>query len=148
MIENTAQTVGTLLFYLCRLRATKADRFLEQIGLYRGQAHFLVILSRQDGMTHSEIAEKLEISPAAATKVIKRLEKLKYLRRQPDPSDERVSRLYLQEKGHAVINEIHSSFRQLDQIAFQGLSDQQLQTLCNLLTHVQSNLQSNKPVCE
>jgi hypothetical protein len=30
---------------------------MERIGLYRGQAILLMILSRHDGITHSEIAE-------------------------------------------------------------------------------------------
>ena len=68
--------IGPLMANIGRLHATRADRFMDRIGLFRGQAFLLMILSEQDGLTHSEIADKLEISPAAATKVIKRMEAL------------------------------------------------------------------------
>jgi DNA-binding MarR family transcriptional regulator len=84
---------------VCRLHHKRADQSMDQVGLYRGQAFLLMILSQHDGMTHSEIAENLEISPAAATKVIKRMEQAGYLQRQADPADERISRVYLQDKG-------------------------------------------------
>jgi DNA-binding MarR family transcriptional regulator len=87
---------GMLVGNIGRLHATLADQYMERIGLYRGQAILLLILSVQDGLTHSEIAEKLEVSPPAATKVIKRMEALNYVRRRPDPGDERVSRVFLE----------------------------------------------------
>jgi DNA-binding MarR family transcriptional regulator len=100
---------------------------MERIGLYRGQAILLMILSRHDGITHSEIAEKLRISPAAATKVIKRMEQAGYLQRQADPADERVSRIYLQDPGRALIAEIESVFGKLGRAMFEGVPERDLE---------------------
>jgi hypothetical protein len=44
---------GRQLFFVCRLRATRADQMMEQFGLYRGQARLLLILSHADGLTQS-----------------------------------------------------------------------------------------------
>jgi DNA-binding MarR family transcriptional regulator len=118
---------------------------MDRIGLYRGQAILLMILSHDDGMTHSEIAEKLEISPAAATKVIKRMEQAGYLRRQADPADERVSRVYLQDQGRALIAEIGRAFGELDREMFDGLPEPDLERFRDLLTHMQANLQRFQP---
>ena len=96
------QDLGRLLVNVCRLHRTRADQLMDRIGLFSGQAILLAILSQQHGMTHSEIAEKLEISPAAATKVIKRMEQAHYVQRRADPADERVSRVYLQAQGRKV----------------------------------------------
>ena len=74
MIDKTEFSLGRLFFHVCRLRATHADQLMDQVGLYRGQARALLILSHDDGIMHSHIAEKLGISPAATSKVIKRLE--------------------------------------------------------------------------
>jgi DNA-binding MarR family transcriptional regulator len=114
---------------------------MDRIGLYRGQAILLMILSHEDGMSHSEIAAKLQISPAAATKVIKRMEQAGYLQRRADPDDERVSRVYLQDKGRAVIAEIDRAFGELDRAMFDGLLESDLEQFRNLLTHMQANLQ-------
>lgn len=131
---------GMLMGNIGRLHHTRADHYMERIGLYRGQAILLMILSEQDGITHSEIAEKLEISPAAATKVIKRMELLKYVRRQPDPADERVSRVFLEEEGWAVIHQIRNGFEQIDQILLSNLSQDEQRTLIRLLLKVYESL--------
>lgn len=135
-------SLGRLLANLCRLQATRVDQLMEQIGLYRGQGMLLVILSRQDGLTHTEIAERLQISPSAATKVIKRLEMLNYLQRQPDPSDERISRVYLKPEGKAVIDQIHTAFQQINVVMSAGISTQEQQELRNLIGRIHANLEN------
>jgi DNA-binding MarR family transcriptional regulator len=145
MMDTNDLPLGRLLANIARLQATRADKIMGQICLYRGQAILLLTLSDQDGLTHSEIAEKLHFSPAAATKVIKRLEKLNYLQRQPDPSDERVSRVFLQEEGRAVTQQIHNAFRQVNQIMMTGISAEEQAVLRGLLTRLYTNLQ-NIPV--
>jgi len=118
---------------------------MDQIGLFRGQGMLLKFLSLYDGLTHSEIAEKLAISPAAVTKVIKRLEELFYLKRQPDPKDERISRVFIQPEGQKKIEEIHRIFQELDNTTFQNFSEDELEQLHGYLLRIQSNLQNNFP---
>ena len=139
------QETGRLLIDVCRLHHTRADQFMDQIGLFRGQAFLLMNLSQQDGMTHSEIARRLKISPAAATKVIKRMEQAGYVLRQPDPTDERVSRVFLQEKGRALIDQINHAFGDLDQMMLDGLSGGDLEMLRSLLTRMHANLHKFEP---
>ncbi len=132
--------LGMLLANIGRLHAKRADRFMERFGLYRGQAILLKILSEKDGLTHSEIAEKLEISPAAATKVIKRMDALHYVWRQPDPTDERISRVFIQEEGAAVVQQIENTFEQIDQILLSHLTPEEQRTLIQLLWKVYNSL--------
>lgn len=133
--------LGRLFFSIGRLQATRADQYMDQINLFRGQGMLLKFLARHNGITHSEIAEKLEISPAAVTKVIRRLEEQNYLKRQPDPNDDRISRVYIQPEGMNVAHEIHNIFCQLDDHMFQGFSEDELEQLHGYLLRMQSNLQ-------
>ena len=133
---------GRLLANICRLHATRADQLMDQIGLYRGQAILLLILSSQDGRTHTEIAQELHISPAATTKIIQRLEQSSYLERRPDPSDERVSRVYLLEDGRAVIQQIKDSFRQLDRATTANFTSEEQEILRDLLIRIFINLKA------
>ena len=139
------QELGRLLVSVCRLHHTRADQSMDKIGLYRGQARLLMTLSEQDGLSHSEIAEKLEISAPAATKVIQRMEEMYYVQRQADPADERVSRVYLQAQGHALIAEIRRAFGQLDRTMFNGLTELDLERFRDLLTQMQANLLRFEP---
>lgn len=145
MTQIAYQELGRLLVSICRLHHTRADHSMDKIGLYRGQARLLMTLSERNGLSHSEIAEKLEISAPAATKVIKRLEEAHYVQRQADPSDERVSRVYLQVQGHALIAEIHRTFGRLDRAMFNGLPEPDLERFRDILTRIQDNLQHFEP---
>ena len=145
MSDIAVQELGRLMVNVCRLHHTRADRAMDQIGLYRGQAFLLMTLSHQDGMTHSEISEILKISPAAATKVIKRMEQAHYVQRRADPDDERVSRVFLREKGRLLIDQIDHAFGELDRAMFDGLSEDELHQFSASLTRMLDNVQSYEP---
>jgi len=135
-----ANRLGPLLANIGRLHSRRADSFMEHLGLYRGQAFLLMILSHHDGLAHNEIAEKLEISPAAATKVIKRLEVLQYVQRVPDPSDERVSRVFLQDAGRAKIRQVRQVFEEINGVLVSGLTAEEQAALISLLGKVYNSL--------
>jgi DNA-binding MarR family transcriptional regulator len=145
MTPIVRQDLGRLLVSVCRLHHTRADQSMDRISLFRGQAVLLMILSRHDGMSHSQIAEALEISPAATTKVIKRMEQAGYLQRQGDPTDERVSRVYLCDAGRELIADIDRAFARLDEAMFAGLPESDLERCRDLLMHMQANLQQFQP---
>jgi len=145
MISIAYQDLGRLLVSVCRLHHTRADQSMDKIGLYRGQARLLMTLAQQDGMTHSEIAERLQISAPATTKVIQRMEEAEYVQRRADAADERVSRVYLRDKGRALTDQIHAAFGTLDRTMFAGLPDSDLERLRDLLTRMHANLHSYQP---
>lgn len=142
MIPSNDLPLGRLLANIARLQFSLTDQLMDQIGLYRGQAILLLIVSKNSGLTHSEISRKLQISPAATTKVIQRLEKLRYLQRRPDPDDERISRVFIQAEGQAVIEQIHEVFQELEDIILTGISNQEQDCLRALLTRIHANLQN------
>lgn len=137
--------VGHIVASIARLQANMADRCMEHIGLYRGQAFLLMILSREDGMNHSEIASRLEISPGAVTKVIKRLESAGYLERRADPTDERISRVFLREEGQNITHQIETAFDQIDQTLLVDLSPIEKEELTGLLKREYASLMSKAP---
>jgi DNA-binding MarR family transcriptional regulator len=137
------EQLGHLLMHVCRLRGKTADQFMEQNKIYRGQGLMLLFISEQQDLTHSEIAEHLNISPAAATKVIKRLEEEGYVQRQSDAKDERVSRVAILPEGLAAIDGIHASFKRLDEKTFLNFSENDLKQLDDYLHRILQNLQES-----
>lgn len=146
MTDPKNMPLGRLLANLGRQHAMRIDQRMEQVGLYRGQAILLLTLAEGDGkptrLTHSEIAERLHVSPAAASKVIKRMESLGYLQRTPDPLDERVSRVTLLEEGRAVVEDIHAVFQAINQRMVAGFSPEEQADLREFLLRMLNNLQA------
>jgi DNA-binding MarR family transcriptional regulator len=142
MIQSEEGKIGRRLMNVCRMRGKMADQLMENKRLFRGQGILLMVISQNGGLTQSEIADWLKISPAAATKVIKRLEQEGYLERRSDEKDDRVSRVFIRPEGLAVIEDVQSSFKRLDDKTFKGFTEEDLVNFSNFLVRIQENLQS------
>lgn len=142
MEKINEKSIGRLIGDINRLQGTQADKLMDSLGLFRAQGFILMVVSDNEGITHSELANELRISPAAASKVIKRLEEKGLLIRKPDPADERISRVFLLEDGRSVIDQIRQYFREIESVMLSDLSTQEKETLMNLLLKIYSNLQN------
>ncbi len=68
------------------------------------------------------------------------MEALNYVWRYPDPTDERISRVFLQAEGAAVVQQIENSFERIDQILLSNLTLAEQRTLTQLLWKVYASL--------
>jgi DNA-binding MarR family transcriptional regulator len=75
------------------------------------QALLQVYGSTSDGLRVSELADRLDIVPAFASNLIKKLIKRGLLKKGPDASDLRVTRLHITARGREICNRIDSEVR-------------------------------------
>ncbi len=134
------QSLDFLLAQVSRLHHHRAHELLDKLGLYRGQPPVLFALWEQEGLTHSELAERLGITPATTTRMLQRMEKAGFVQRQPDASDQRVSRVYLTEAGRAVRAELEAVWQQMELESFRGFSDEERVVLRSFLSRLRENL--------
>src|SRR6201993_5559851 len=83
--------LGFLIHDVSRLRRSAFDRVLKPLNVTRSQWWVLAYLSREDGVTQSQLAEELDLGKVAVGGLIDRLEKSGLVRRDPDPLDRRVN---------------------------------------------------------
>lgn len=124
--------VGHLHRHLVTLR-------LESLGLYRGQHRLISTLGNADGLTHSELAEALRISNATVSKMVQRMEQHGFVERCQDQHDQRVSRVFLTDKGHSIHQQMDKMFVQLQKDELEGFSDEEVDQLMVLLEKLNSN---------
>ena len=67
--------LGFLIHDVSRLRRSAFDRCLKPLNVTRSQWWVLAYLSREDGMTQSQLAEELDLGKVAIGGLIDRLEK-------------------------------------------------------------------------
>ncbi len=129
-----------LLVQVCRLHYLRAHELLEKIGLYRGQPPVLRALSEQEGLKHTELAERLRVTPATITRMLQRMEKAGFVERRPDPEDQRISRVYLTEAGRGVQSALREVVRTMEAETFAGFSQEEQALLRRLLEGIRDNL--------
>lgn len=138
-----SESIGALLVQICRAHRNKAQELLSRIDLYPGQEFLLINLWPHDGLTHTEVAENLCVQPATLTKMLDRLVKSGLVHRQPDLDDQRVSRIYLTEKGRDLLQPIEQVWEELEQISFANLTMEERLLLRRLLLQVYANLEGS-----
>ena len=136
----TSDSIGYLLVQTCKAHRALAEKLWSEIGLYVGQDMILRQLWDTEHMTQSELAERLCIQPATATKMLQRMERSGLIQRRNDPEDQRVSRVYLTDQGRALYQPYQELWDRLEQYAIAGLSLEERVLLRRLLMQVRDNL--------
>jgi DNA-binding MarR family transcriptional regulator len=135
-----SESIGALLVQICKAHRNKAQELLSRIDLYPGQEFLLLNLWPEDGLTHSEVAENLCVQPATVTKMLDRLVKTGLVQRLTDPDDQRVSRVYLTEKGRQLLAPIEQVWDELEQVSFANLTLEERLLLRRILMQIYENL--------
>ncbi len=84
-----------LMHELSRIISVHFDRVMDQHHLTHSQWWALMHVFEHDGATQSELATIMQLGRASAGSVIERLEAKGWVERRPDPTDNRVRRVYL-----------------------------------------------------
>jgi DNA-binding MarR family transcriptional regulator len=134
------EPLGKLLAGICRLNRGVMHTLWDELGLYRGQPFLLAVLWENEGITHSELARRIHVSPATVTNMIKRMEKGGLLERRPDERDQRVSHVHLTDAGRAIRQRVDERWREIETQVFGSFSDDELETLRALLQRVREEL--------
>jgi DNA-binding MarR family transcriptional regulator len=141
MIKNkTQESMDFLLVNVCHLHHSRAHQLLEAIGLYRGQPPVLFALWEQEGLTQTELAARLRVTPATITKMLQRMEKAGFIYRQPDSEDQRVSRVYLTEAGRAVQSRVEEVWSIMEAETFADFNLEERVLLRRFLLQMRENL--------
>lgn len=113
---------------------------LEEIGVYPGQPPMLFILNQEDGLSQKKLANKLKIKPSTITVMLKRMEKANLIVRKKDDKDQRVSRVYLTEKGKKVCEDTIKVVKQIERECFKDFTEEEKETLKSLFLKMKNNI--------
>ena len=132
--------LGFLIHDVSRLRRSAFDRCLKPLNVTRSQWWVLAYLSRQDGMTQSQLAEELDLGKVAVGGLIDRLEKGGLLRRDADLSDRRINRIFLEPKSKQLIARMRKVSHELNQQILDGVPHATLESTATTLGAMKRNL--------
>jgi len=134
--------IGTeiLLRQVGKAHSNKINQMLEEVGLHRGQPMMLLLLSRKDGVPQSALVRGLVVTPATVSTMVKRLEKTGFVVRKRDAEDERVTNIYLTDAGRAVSIQLNKLQKEIEEIVFEGFTDEEKETMHSYLNRVLENL--------
>ena len=132
------------LYYLFleiqRLHYHRGQMLLDEIGIYHGQPPMLFALNKKDGQSQRELSEILDIKPSTITVMLNRMEKTNLVRREQDTKDQRVSRVYLTDKGKETCEKSKKIIKKIENELFDNITIEEKVILRRLMIQMKGNL--------
>ena len=119
--------------------------FAKSTGLSMPQFSILMQLHHKGACGLSEISERFEVSPAAASQLVDKLVQSGYIQREEDPSDRRAKLLNLTEKGRELIRQgIDERYRWVEELAGRLTAEERMQVseALNIMTRAAEELEA------
>lgn len=138
--NNKEESLGFLFGEISRLHHSRAHSIFSEHGLHRGQHRILFILWHRDGVTQKELAEEINLAPATITDALQRMEKTGFIERRSDAEDQRVSRVYLTDKGRNLQMQVFNVFKFLEEESFKGFTIEEKVLLRRFFLQIRDNL--------
>ena len=121
----------------------KGNRFIiEQLkkngadGLVPSHGDILICLYEQDKMTMKDIADKIHRTRPTVTVLVDKLEKLGYIKREISQEDSRYTYIVLTKKGQDFMPIFEKISKDLNNLLYKNLTEQESNILENLLQKV------------
>ncbi len=131
----------SLLLLTTRLHHSEIERRIASMGIHHSQHRMLMLIARSDETnSQRELAEAMNISPAAVTATLKALEKAGCVERNMSEGDNRRNTVRITEEGLRTVAESRRMFDAMDQAALKGFSEQEIAELTGLLRRIADNL--------
>jgi len=115
----------------------------KEFDLTKGQYLYLVRVCENPGIIQEKLAEMIKVDRTTAARAIKKLEMSGFIEKQDDEKNKKIKRLYPTEKGETVYPFIKREHDYSDQVALEGFSESEVETIFNLLQRVRKNVEKD-----
>jgi DNA-binding MarR family transcriptional regulator len=135
-------SIGYQANHLARLFAQALAVRIVPHGVVPGQFAPLLALFEQDGLSQRELCDRVRIEQPTMANTLQRMERDGLVRRVPDPSDRRRTKVHLTEHARAIEQDLVCAALAVNGAATDGLTDAEITTYLDLTTRVIRNLEA------
>lgn len=98
------------------------------------------ILAKCEGVSMIDLVEYTHLSKPTVSLGLKKMEEMGLVKKESDPSDARISKIYLTEKGKELERRNFENLQSIDRHVMRGLSDEEIKTVTEILKKMRNNL--------
>lgn len=140
MSESKLSKAINMMIKTDHMHKAVIDCRVGSLGIHRTQHRILMHLARHEKLpSQKELAKHLDVTPAAVTGALKKIEKDGYVERTLG-HDNRYNELRITEKGRELVKKTRSLFCEVDSSMFDGFTDEELDTYISCLEKLQANI--------
>jgi MarR family transcriptional regulator, organic hydroperoxide resistance regulator len=117
-----------------------ADLAYRRHGVRNGQQFILMCLWDEDGLTPGEIARRLGLATPTVTRAATRMDAAGLVVRKPHPTDARLVRIYLTDRGLELKKVLDAEMQALSERALGSLSEKEQSQFVRFLRELRTNV--------
>jgi MarR family transcriptional regulator for hemolysin len=140
----TKRSISLKMTVLTRQLHKRFDQAVASIGVTRSQWTLIAVIARRPAATQREIAEVLEMSEAAAGRLIDRLVADGFLARRQKEDDRRAYCIHLTDAASSVLDKISAVASEHEKDVFAGFREDDLKRLDGYLSKIAANIAAPK----
>lgn len=138
--ESNTESYGKYISAIYRNMQILIAAELAPYRIGSGQYIFLMAIAGKERITQKALSEQLLIDKTTTAKAIAKLEAEGYVRREPDPVDNRYHLLYLTEAGRAVVPKVQEALDHIRHYSCIDISNEEYELMLSLLKKVLRNV--------
>ena len=126
------------------MRRIFTQRSATRDGICLGQLPVLRYVHQHPGCTQKDVADFMQVSAPSVAVMVKRMVRDGVIEKAPDEHDMRQNRLTITKQGEDLSEQCKQLFDRLDEQAYAGFSDEELELLSSFLDRLINNLASDE----
>lgn len=133
------------LINIFHMHEKKSQMVFRELGLSKGQPKMIEIISNHEGCSQKELAKSCSIEPATVTSLLSKMQDKELIYKKPllQENGIRIQQIFLTEKGHQIVTDVKKIVSEMEQISFQGFSEEEKQQCLSYLEKIFDNLQNS-----
>ena len=112
-VYNNAEMLANLTFNLLARCQEKETYLAEKHDLFEAELKCLRLMSSEESLNNSELADKMNLSPSRITRIIDGLIKKGYVLREINKNDRRNMIICLSKRGKNLTNKLNKAFLEI-----------------------------------
>ena len=142
MWDKVPESIMPLLMQTDRCHRMIIEDQVHRLGVHRTQHMILMCLSCfEKPPAQSEIAERLQVSDAAVTVSLRKMERAGLIVRAPREGNARAKEIRLTEKGSCMVEKTSKLFEDVDNAALKGIPEEELEVMRTCMIRIKKNLE-------
>lgn len=120
----------------------KADESIKALGLNAQQGKIIQYIyeNQEKNIIQKDLADRFHLRGASITSILQVLEQKGFIERKIPANNERQKNIYVLPKAIEVIEDFNNSFQKVEDEIVQTLTEEEKQTLKELLTKINASL--------
>ena len=139
MMDKREKPITVMMMDIVKTMHDRMRAHGESLGLQKGFHRIIFELAHKGPKTQNELAEQTRLSCPTVSVALQNMEREGLVERVQDESDLRKINVVLTDKGVKMHQAIGEKIKENDRLFFEGLSQEEIDTLQKIVTRIYNN---------